>query len=269
MGFRRHIRAVGLQNDLGKRCIFHHLFQFSGILKRNNAPYSQIKPHLQVFSCNFFTVGKTVYNSTVHSIFHILPHNFQCILSSITAVNHKRKLFLSGYFHLCPELFLLYTMFFFFFMPVIIQSYFSYSHCFFMAGKPSDFIQNSICDLIRIIRMNPHSTIYIWIFFHQINCSLQFIHRCTDINHITDPLFRKQCQEFLSVLLKRTGIIMSMSIKYHIISPLFLFSGAVSCFPCHDLNAMSKGIYNVFQAFSYCLWAAWKIDNQCFITDSR
>ena len=148
----------------------------------------------------------------IHSTVHIFSDNVQGILCRISAVDHKRHFFFSGNIKLRAEHFLLNFMFFFFFMPVIIQPDFSDCYHLIQMGKSANFIQSFLCHFVRIIRMNTHSPIHKRIFFHQCHGVLQSVYGCTDIDYFLNSVWLQRFQKFFSVCVKSLIIIMCMCI---------------------------------------------------------
>ena len=105
-------------------------------------------------------------NTAVHTAFHAILHQIQCIFCRISAVDHKWKLFFARNLHLCQKHFLLDFMFMFFFMPVIIQTNLSDCHSFRQAGQLTYFFQSFLRHFFRIIRMNTERAINKRILFH-------------------------------------------------------------------------------------------------------
>ena len=154
-------------------------------------------------------------NSTIHPILHIFFHNIQRILCCITAVDHKRKLFLTGDVHLLAEYLLLEKMLLLLLMPVIIQADLTYGYRFFHVAISADLIQNCCIHLIRIIRMNTHCAINKRIFLNQIINPVKMSHRSTHIHNMPDPVLLHTIQHGKTILIKSLIIVMCMSIKNH------------------------------------------------------
>ena len=160
----------------------------------------------------------------IHAASHILLDDLQCILCRIPAVNHKRKLFLSGNIQLGTKHFLLFPVFFLFLVPIVIQADFSNSHHLIHSGNPGDLIQCIPGHFVRIIRMHAHCPVYERIFFGKLYCPVELSYGSTYIHNMPHTLLLHPCQQFLPVRVKSFVIIMGMRIKNHLFCLLFLLS---------------------------------------------
>ena len=152
-------------------------------------------------------------NTSIHALIHTVLHQIQGIRCCLPAVDHKWHMELPGNLHLLLENFLLKLMLPSFLVPVIIQSDLANSNRLFQATTLPDLIQHFLCHQLRIIRMNPKSTIHKRIFLHQCLCLFQTVYGRTHINNFLNSIFIHRTKKYIPVLIKSLIVIMCMCFK--------------------------------------------------------
>ena len=127
-------------------------------------------------------------DAAIHAASHILLDDLQCILCRIPAVNHKRKLFLSGNIQLGTKHFLLFPVFFLFLVPIVIQADLANGYHLVHPGNPGDLIQCILGHLVCIIRMHTYCSIYERIFLCKLYCTVELSYGSTYIHNMPDAL---------------------------------------------------------------------------------
>ena len=178
-------------------------------------------------------------DAAIHTASHILPDDLQCILCCIPAMDHKRKLFLSGNIQLGTKHFLLFPVFFPFLVPVVIQADLANSYHLVHPGNPSDLIQCIPAHLVCIIRMHTYCPVYERIFLCKLYCTVELSYGSTYIHNMPYALLLHLAQKFFPVRIKSFIIIMGMCIKDHLYCLLFLLPGSSDHLP-HGSFRLSK-----------------------------
>ena len=123
MRFRRHIRAVGFQQNPLHRDFFDRADKLLCIFKRHNATDTDVIAHLDEFMRHLRRVGITVDHSRIiQTLLMKFLQNIHRIFRRIPRMDNNRKLFLAGKLQLAPKPVALLLLHIRFLVPIIIQS---------------------------------------------------------------------------------------------------------------------------------------------------